>query len=112
MTDDQQVLRGQSASPPLSFSDFARLKEYGANVAIPEDAAERHRVALEVICSRGVPCYLTPYGAVRSVAAFALGATDDAFYTDGEVLLKAAMRARTDGVDLGAQGQTNEASDG
>lgn len=78
----------------LGFSDYPRLEEYGRDEPIPEDDAERHRAALELICSRGVPSYLTPYGSIRAVAAFAVGATDDAFHNDGKVLMKAALRAR------------------
>lgn len=55
----------------------------------------RMREALEIICSRGVPAgNLTPYGAVRSVAAFAIGKTDDPFYRDGERLFNAAKEAQ------------------
>lgn len=72
-------------------SDYESLVEMGAGVDLPSDPAELHRIALEVICSKGVPCYLTPYGAVRSVAAFAIGATADPFYNDGRVLLAAAL---------------------
>jgi hypothetical protein len=81
----------------LGFRDYPRLREYGASVEVPQDDAERHRIALELICSRGVPSYLTPWGSVRSVAAFAIGATDDPFYNDGEVLFRAALRARQEG---------------
>lgn len=78
--------------------NYPALVKAGQNVVLP-GGPELHRLALEVICSRGVPCYLTPYGSIRSVAAFAVGKTDDAFYNDGKVLLKAAVAQReSDGV--------------
>lgn len=66
----------------------------------PEGSDELRTLALEVICSKGVPSHLTPYGSIRarsppsSTAAFAIGARDDAFYRDGEVLLGAALAKR------------------
>lgn len=58
------------------------------------DDAERQCLALELICSRGVPVeHLTPYGAVRAVAAYAIGKTDDAFFRDGERLFIEALAA-------------------
>lgn len=96
-----ESLSQQSAHPfrqdgNLGFNDYAALSAYGAGVEVPA-IPDRHRIALELICSRGVPCYLTPYGAIRAVAAFAIDAVDDPFYNDGEVLFKAALRARRDG---------------
>lgn len=59
----------------------------GLGVDLPEEECELHRVALEVIASKGIPSHLTPYGSVRSIAAFALDRRDDPFYRDGERLL-------------------------
>ena len=58
---------------------------------LPTDVDELHTVALRAICGGGLPVHLTPYGAIRSIAAFALGLTDDAFYHDGEVILRACI---------------------
>lgn len=75
-------------------STYGELKLMGEAIELPSDDGELHRLALEMICSKGVPSHLTPYGSVRSVAAFAIGARDDPFYRDGEVLLKAAVARR------------------
>lgn len=78
----------------MAGAEYQDLERQGLGVDLPTDEAELHRLALEVICSDGVPSYLTPYGSVRSVAAFAIGKTDDGFYNDGKVLLKAAVAER------------------
>jgi hypothetical protein len=75
------------------FDDQVRQ---GLGVDLPE-GPELHKLALEIICSKGISSHLTPYGSIRSIAAYAIGQTDDAFYRDGERLLKACVAAREEG---------------
>lgn len=80
-------------SPLYALADRNALVRAGEDVVLPAGGA-LHRLTLEVIANWGLPCHLAPLAAVRAVAAFAAGADDDPAYSDGQVLLRAAVARR------------------